>query len=500
MGTTLTGSYSFHDVDPADLEGTSTFRWLRNGSPVAGAAGLNYLLTGDDEGFNITFEVTPVSSTGFPDTGTPVLSPATANVTDPSPLKPSAVEVCIDGIREAGNKLKGKYNYDFYKSEGVSLYQWYRDGVAIAGETGIEYTLKQAEDLDTNADITFGVIPVSSNIPAKIGTEVISNPLARIILPKVEYSVSEKDVVLSSNVTGGVFYGSGVSGSIFSPKIAGSDNSPHTIGYILNIIKSNYTCSQLTSAVVSVLPNVAFFNGFNEVYCWDSGPDVVTVAGVPAGATDLKFTLTNPAGLISQSGITATIDPGMMDPGNNVDKLYFSYNYSGVFFEISESFVIDKVEQATITNLKANQSLCNKDAPFELEAYPSGGDFLSPVVNGTILDPSKLIPTGNTYVDYTFTNTATVANCSSSVHVPIVINPSPVLSFKVADDCIENDKDITQFINESVSQDPVSEWRWDFIEPNGKPGAPDYSRDPAYLFKTGGLANIKLTATTVNSC
>jgi len=297
-----------------------------------------------------------------------------------------------------------------------------------------------------------------------------------------------------------VFYGPGVSGSIFSPKIAGSDNSPHTIGYVLNILKSNFTCSQLTSAVVSVLPNVASFNGFNPVYCFDNGPDVITVAGVPAGSTDLKFTLTNPAGLISQSGTTATIDPGKMDPGNNVDKLYFSYNYSGVFFEISESFVIDKVEQATITNLKANQSLCNKDAPFELESYPKGGIFSSPspIVNGTILDPSKLIPTGTTYVDYTFTNSAT--NCSSSVHVPIVINPSPVLSFKVADDCIENDKDITQFINESVSQDPVSEWRWDFIEPSGKPGAPDFSKDPAYLFKTGGLANIKLTTTTVNGC
>ena len=36
VGQVLTGSYTYDDAEE-DLEGTSTFRWLRGGSPIAGA-------------------------------------------------------------------------------------------------------------------------------------------------------------------------------------------------------------------------------------------------------------------------------------------------------------------------------------------------------------------------------------------------------------------------------------------------------------------------------
>jgi len=63
VGDSLTGSYTFTDVN-GDLEGVSTYRWLRNGVAINGASSTNYTLVAADGGQNITFEVTPVAATG----------------------------------------------------------------------------------------------------------------------------------------------------------------------------------------------------------------------------------------------------------------------------------------------------------------------------------------------------------------------------------------------------------------------------------------------------
>jgi len=376
VGSTLGGDYDFSDADPADLEGTSTFRWLRNGTiPIPGATSITYLVTPADEGYNLSFEVTPVSSTGYPDTGTPVQSAQTVPVVDTSPLTPVASQVCVEGIRAAGQVLRGKYYYNFYKSEGISTYQWYRNGIAIPGATGITYTLLQVEDIDSKADITFRVTPRSSNVPEKIGAPVTSNPLSRIILPKDYYSVSESDVTLSANVTGGVFSGTGVSGNIFSPRTAGSDGSPHTLSYQYIEPYPAHNCSQQASRLVYVNPNVSSFVGFDPLYCHDSGQDVITVTGMPAGATIVGFSLTDTAGIVSQSGTTVTIDPGRMRPGIDEDILFFSYYDGGTFYQISKSFKIDSVG-TEIRILNLNDAYCEGDAKeyISIEGmYPIGG-------------------------------------------------------------------------------------------------------------------------------
>ena len=47
-----------------DLEGASTFRWLRGGTPIAGATAPSYALVAADEGALIRFVVTPVAQSG----------------------------------------------------------------------------------------------------------------------------------------------------------------------------------------------------------------------------------------------------------------------------------------------------------------------------------------------------------------------------------------------------------------------------------------------------
>ena len=62
VGDTLTGGYTFVDVD-GDLEGASTFRWLRNGTVISGATTTSYILVSADVPAQISFEVTPIAAT-----------------------------------------------------------------------------------------------------------------------------------------------------------------------------------------------------------------------------------------------------------------------------------------------------------------------------------------------------------------------------------------------------------------------------------------------------
>jgi MBG domain (YGX type)/YDG domain/Galactose oxidase, central domain/Kelch motif len=67
----LTGNYTYSDAD-GDAEGTSTFRWLRNGTTVVGT-NQTYTTVGADVGQTLTFEVTPVAVAGV-SPGAPVTS------------------------------------------------------------------------------------------------------------------------------------------------------------------------------------------------------------------------------------------------------------------------------------------------------------------------------------------------------------------------------------------------------------------------------------------
>ena len=78
VGLVLTGSYTYVDAD-GDAQGTSTYRWLRDGTPISGATAQTYSLVAADEGTLIRFEVTPRAATGA-SPGAPVLSPTVGPV------------------------------------------------------------------------------------------------------------------------------------------------------------------------------------------------------------------------------------------------------------------------------------------------------------------------------------------------------------------------------------------------------------------------------------
>ena len=84
VGDTLSGSYTYADAE-GDAEGATTFRWLRDGIAIDGATASSYTLVSEDISTQITFEVTPVATTGTA-TGSAVTSSAmiVANNADPA--------------------------------------------------------------------------------------------------------------------------------------------------------------------------------------------------------------------------------------------------------------------------------------------------------------------------------------------------------------------------------------------------------------------------------
>ena len=172
VGQVLTGSYTYGDAE-GDLEGASTFRWLRDNVVIAGATARSYALVAADEGALIRFEVTPVALSG-PSPGLAVTSAAVGPVTpDPNPTTPpTASSVFISGAPQVGQVLTGSYTYADAEGdlEGASTFRWLRDSTPIAGATAQTYTLVVA---DQGAMVSFEVTPVAQSGPSP-GLAVVS--------------------------------------------------------------------------------------------------------------------------------------------------------------------------------------------------------------------------------------------------------------------------------------------------------------------------------------
>jgi hypothetical protein len=159
VGDTLTGNYTYNDINN-DAEGASTFKWKRDGVDIAAATAKTYVLTAGDAGHSLVFVVTPVSSVA-PTAGQPA---ASAPLAIPLAVAPVALTPAISGTAKTGQTLTGSYGYYDANgnAEGVSTFQWYRDGAAIAGATAKTHVCVVA---DEHHVIQFEVVPVSTVAP-----------------------------------------------------------------------------------------------------------------------------------------------------------------------------------------------------------------------------------------------------------------------------------------------------------------------------------------------
>jgi hypothetical protein len=129
-----------------------TYQWLRNGTAISGAAGLNYLLSSADGGANISFQVTGARN-GLSDTqvSASLLVASATKILTLTPVPTLTGKGCL-GVSNTGRAVTAAVGtWD----SGVSLaFTWLRNGNPINGATFQSYTLT---DADSGAALSFSV-------------------------------------------------------------------------------------------------------------------------------------------------------------------------------------------------------------------------------------------------------------------------------------------------------------------------------------------------------
>jgi hypothetical protein len=133
-----------------------TFRWLRNGAPIDGATYANYRPVLADVGALLTVEVTAVRSGYTPGVATSAPVAVTSTSTGGTggtggALTPTALPV-ISGTATVGSFLSTT-NGTWSTSPFGYKYQWFRNGVPIAGATSMLYRLT-GDDVSRSLTVT----------------------------------------------------------------------------------------------------------------------------------------------------------------------------------------------------------------------------------------------------------------------------------------------------------------------------------------------------------
>ena len=157
VGETLTADAS----GIADADGLSNvqyeYQWLADDTEIAGATGLTYTLTDNEESKAITVQVSFTDDAGNAES----LTSAATDVVmaAPTPNSPATGAPTISGTVQVGETLTADTS-GIADADGLSNvqyeYRWLADDAEIAGATGLTYTLAAADEGKTiKVEVTF---------------------------------------------------------------------------------------------------------------------------------------------------------------------------------------------------------------------------------------------------------------------------------------------------------------------------------------------------------
>ena len=147
VGETLTADTSgIEDADGLD-NAAFTYRWLADNAAIAGATGSTYTLADADEGKAIKVQVSFTDDGGNDETLTSAATDAVSAA--PASNTPATGAPAINGTAQVGETLtagiSGIVDADGLTNANFS-YQWLADDADIAGATGSNYTLVEADE------------------------------------------------------------------------------------------------------------------------------------------------------------------------------------------------------------------------------------------------------------------------------------------------------------------------------------------------------------------
>ena len=232
------------------------------------------------------------------------------------------------------------------------------------------------------------------------------NPAPTVTLPS--FSTICSDVIVPLNMAippGGVYSGTGVSGSNFSPNISGIGTFNITYTYT-----DGNNCTAAQTEPITVNPMTA--TNFPSIT-----PKCIDAAVVNLSATPLGGTFSGP-------GVNGT----QFNPGTGAGNHIIHYDYTnqyGCTTHDSETIVVNALP---VLNFPALDSVCNA-GPVTMLATPTGGIYTGPGTGvGNQLNTTQA-GLGMHTISYTYTDANT---CTNSTQQTVLVQPAPVINSQPA--------------------------------------------------------------------
>jgi hypothetical protein len=331
-------------------------------------------------------------------------------------------------------------------------------------------------------------------------------PIVNITDFQIEYCYnSDLDTLTGSPLPSvgisSLFAGSGIidlgnGTATFNPALAaGSDSTVLTTTHMVTYTHTdNENCSNSTQVNLQVnpLPAVSISTTASTTMCYSATP--ILLVGSPRTATEpLQSTLFTGFGVSDNGDGTALFDPkqaiadaGITDNTAGIEDYFTKYTYTNAKGCSSSSEIKTTVLPLpkiffTITNSGVNgnsKEYCPETPTFELKSSLEengsnsfalfSGDAVVDGIDGKATfnpfqaanlrgDPNtNFSDTTQHVIQLLYTNSSL---CSNTVSDTFIVNPKPVASFKVGNNC---GSDPTIFNGEGLTNTSVADWGWDF--------------------------------------
>lgn len=423
-GSIVRGRYTYSDLEN-NAQGTSLFKWYRAESAsgqgrvaIPGANMETYVIQLADLGSYISFEVTPVATSGATP-GVPVESSFAGPLLN---AVPKATNVQIMGTQAVCKTLTGEYTYSDSEGndEGYTTFRWLRASTIngtkteIPGATQVTYTLTTD---DQGKYIFFEVTPRASEGGIN-GVPVTSSGTGAILnlLPTVTFSggtsiCAGKTANLSLSFSGTppfiLYYTNGT--QKYSLNTASNVYSlPVTQGgtYRADSLKDNLECTvtnlpSQTVVTLNPLPDVQI-TGLNTAYSVN-GP------AVPLNGTPLNGTFSGP-GVVPSSRL---FYPNIAGVANSPHAIVYSYTASATGCLNRDTVWVQVLDaNASISGLRTELRYCNQDKAFVVTGVNnkgvigtfsiSGGAGLTDNGNNTATINPLLLNAGTYTISYSY--------------------------------------------------------------------------------------------------
>ena len=219
------------------------------------------------------------------------------------------------------------------------------------------------------------------------------------------YCEDAASAVLTPSILGGIFSGTGVSASAFSPSTAGAGSYD-----IVYTITDTYGCvnGDTNSTIVNALPSINI-SGLSSAYCAN---DMNTaIIATPIGGT------------FSGAALTASDEFSPSTLGAGSYTIYYSYTDGNSCSNMDSAMtIVNALPSITMPTLSP---VCIDAASFALTgASPAGGNWMGTAVTNNSFNPSTA-GAGSFFLSYTYTD---ANNCTNSDSAAQVVNALPVLS------------------------------------------------------------------------